>query len=87
MLRLICGYAPRSGGRLDKNLSFYDELTGEWDMHSAGGVVMCLGDFNGHVPRHMDGFNWVHGVDQRNLEGRMSLEFCQEKELCVKYMV
>ena len=47
---------------------------------------MCLGDFNGHVGRHIDGFDGVHGilgVGQRNLEGRILLEFCLEKELCV----
>ena len=47
---------------------------------------MCLGELNGHVGRHIDGFDWVHGgygVCQRNLEGIMLLEFCLEKELCV----
>ena len=45
-----------------------------------------MGDFNGHVGRHIDGFDVVHGgygVGQRNLEGRTLLEFCLEKELCV----
>ena len=45
-----------------------------------------LGDFNGHVGRHIDGFNGVHGgfgACQRNLCGRMLLEFCLGKELCV----
>ena len=47
---------------------------------------MCLGSIAGHVGRHIDGFVEVHGgygVGQRNLEGRMLLEFCLEKELCV----
>ena len=47
---------------------------------------MCLGDINGHIGRHIDGLNFVHrglGVGQSNLEGRMLLEFCLEKELCV----
>ena len=55
-------------------------------MHSACDLVMCLGDFNGHDGRHYDGFDGVHGeygVGQRNLEGRMLLEFCLQKELCV----
>ena len=41
-------------------------------MHSAGELVMCLGVFNGHVGRHIDVFDGVHGgygVGQRNLEG------------------
>ena len=61
-------------------------------MHSADDLVMCLHDFNGHIARHIDGFDGLHGgygVGQRNLEGRMLLEFCLVRELClcVKYMV
>ena len=44
-----------------KKKSLYDELKGEWDMHSAGDLVMCLGDFNEHVGRYIDGFDGVHG--------------------------
>ena len=28
-----------------------------WDMHSADDLVMCLGNFNGHVSWHIDGVN------------------------------
>ena len=48
-------------------------------MHSAGDLVMCLGSINGHVGRHIGGFDGVHGwygIGQRNLEERMLLEFC-----------
>ena len=54
-------------------------------MHSVSDVVMCLGDFYGHVGRRIDGSDVVHGgygVGQRNLEGQILLEFCLEKELC-----
>ena len=50
---------------------FYDELKGEWDMHNADDLVMCFGDFNGHIGRHIDGLDGVHGgygVGQRNFE-------------------
>ena len=36
--------------------------------------------------RHIDGFYGVHGgygVSQRNRRGRVLLELCLEKELCV----
>ena len=52
-------------------------------MHSADDLVMCLGELNGHADRHIDGFDGVHGgygLGQRNLEARMLLEFCLEKE-------
>ena len=51
---------------------------------------MCFDDLNGHVGGHTDGYDGVHGryrIGQRNLEGRMLLEFCLEKEIMViKYM-
>ena len=45
-------------------------------MHSARDLAMCLGSINGHVGRHIDEFDGVHGrygVGQRNLEGKMLL--------------
>ena len=71
VLRFICGYAPQSGRRLEEKQSFYDKLKYVWDMHSADDFVICLGDINGYVGRHNDGFDGVHGgygVGQRNLE-------------------
>ena len=31
-------------------------------MYSSDDSVMCFGDVNGHMGRHIDGFDWVHGV-------------------------
>ena len=30
-------------------------------MHCADHIVVCLGVFNGHIGRHIDGFDEVHG--------------------------
>ena len=49
VLRLVCWYAPQSGRSLEEKQSFYDELKCEWDMHCAGDLVICLGDFDGHI--------------------------------------
>ena len=46
---------------MEEKQSFYDDLKCEWDMHSTDDLVMCLGDLNGHVGRHIDGFDRVHG--------------------------
>ena len=48
-------------------------------MHSADDFAMCSGDFSGNV----DGIYRGYGIGQRNLEGRMLLWFCLDKELCV----
>ena len=69
---------------MEEKQSSYDELKGEWDVHSAGDLVMCLGDFIAHVGRHIDGFDGVYGglsVGQRNLEGKSGAGI-----MCVKYM-
>ena len=52
-------------------------------MHSVSELVMCFGDINVHVGRHIDAFDGVHekySVGQRNLEERMLLQFFYEKE-------
>ena len=56
VLRLICGYAPKSGRCLEEKQSFYDELKCEWDMNSADDLVMCLSDINGHIGRYIYSF-------------------------------
>ena len=49
-------------------------------------MVFGLGGFNGHNGEEIEGFEDVHGgngIDKRNAKGRILLEFCDEKELCV----
>ena len=72
--------------KVKEKQSFYCELKCEWDMHSADDLDMCLGDFSEHVGRHIDDFDGGYGVGQRNLKGRILLEFYLEKELCIKYI-
>ena len=40
-----------------------------------------MGDFNGHVGKRIENYDGVHG--ERNVEGKILLEFCDEKELYV----
>ena len=52
-------------------------------MHSVDDLVVCLGDFNGHMGRNIYVFYGGYGVGQMNLKGRMPRRLCLEKELCV----
>ena len=70
VLRLSCAYAPQSGRSFDEKQSFY-EMKGEWDMHSAVDLAMCLGDINRFIGRHIDESNGWCDVGQMNLERRM----------------
>ena len=60
-LRLICGHVPQSGRSLDEKRTFYGEIKCDWDMHFAGDLVMCLGDINEYIGRHIDGLHGDHG--------------------------
>lgn len=49
-------------------------------------IVLGIGDFNGHVGKWIEGYEDVHrgnGIGERKVEGKMLLEFCDEKELCM----
>ena len=58
----------------------------EWSVESNDKLVLGLRDFNGHVGKEIEVFKGVHGgygIGEQNAGGRMLLEFCEEKELCV----
>ena len=55
-------------------------------MANANEMVLRLEDFNGHVGKCAEGFEGIHegyGIGKRNVEGRMLLDFCVQKDLCV----
>ena len=84
VVRLICAYAPQSGLPLEEKQKFYDEMARVWDLKNSSDMVLGLGDFNGHVGKKSEGFEGVHGgygIGERNKEGRMLLDFCDEKGL------
>ena len=86
VVRVICAYAPQSGKPDSDKELFYEEMAREWSMANANEMVLGLGDFNGHVGKCSEGFEGIHGgygIGKRNVEGRMLLDFCVQKELCV----
>ena len=86
VVRIICVYGLQSGRTGAEKERFYDDLRSEWDLHNMGELVLGMGDFNGHVGKRIEGYEGVHGgngIGKRNVEGKMLLEFCDEKELCV----
>ena len=58
----------------------------EWSVANDNELVVGLGDSKGHVGKCAEGFEGIHGgygMGKRNAEGRMLLDFCDQKELCV----
>ena len=50
-------------------------------------MVLGLEDSNDHVEKYIDEFESMHGENSfgiRNMEGKMLLEFCDEKIVCCK---
>ena len=86
VIRVISAHGPQAGRLLEEKHRFYYKLAGEYELQNPSEVVLGLGDFNGHVREEIEGFEGVHGgngIGQRNAEGRMLLEFCDEREVCV----
>ena len=55
-------------------------------MRSTKELTLIIGDFNGHVGKMVDGFEGVHGGNgnaEQNLEDKMLLEFCDQKNFCM----
>uniref|UniRef100_A0A0L8GGR7 Endonuclease/exonuclease/phosphatase domain-containing protein n=1 Tax=Octopus bimaculoides TaxID=37653 RepID=A0A0L8GGR7_OCTBM len=78
MVKVICRYGSQSGRGIVEKERFFDEMIDE--------LVLGMGDFNGHIGKWIQSFEGVHGgngIGERNKEGRMLLEFCDEKKLCV----
>ena len=49
-------------------------------------LTLGIGDFNSRVGKKVNGFEDVYGgnrIMEQNLKGRMLLEFCDQKDLCV----
>ena len=86
VVRIVCAYAPQCGRSMSQKEKFYEEMVRGCEVENASKVLICLGDFNGHIGKEVEGFEGVHGgfgIGKRNLDGRLLLEFCVEKDLCV----
>ena len=89
VVKTICAYTPQRGKPDAEKERFYEEMAREWSMGNANELVLALGDFNGHVGKCAEKLEGIqchggyYGIGKRNAEGRMLLDFCHQKELCV----
>ena len=58
-------------------------ISREWTTHHRRQLIIGMVDFDGHVGRNIDVFQGVHGGFSISEEGRMLLEFCDAKHLCI----
>ena len=95
LLKLIIGrtvfsffslYAPQIGLPLAEKVQFYDQLQATCMLVPRSEVLLCLGDWNGHVGAGPCGYEDVHGghgYGLRNAEGERVLEFALANDLLV----
>ena len=85
VVRIFCFHAHNRRSMIEKE-NFYEEMARGCEMENENEVLICLKDFNQHIDEKVNGFEGVHGgfgIGKRNLEGRLLLEFCVEKGMCV----
>ena len=77
---------PQCGRNSEENAQFQCDMAEGCGGPDEKEFLICLGDFNGHSGKQLDGFDGVHGgfgVGERNGKGRLLLEFCDGEDLCV----
>ena len=86
VLTFIALYAPQVGLPEADKVQFYDQLQAICTTIPPAEVLICLGDWNGHVGAAAGGYDNVHGghgYGERNTEGARILEFATANDLLV----
>ncbi|KAK2918392.1 hypothetical protein Q8A73_002763 [Channa argus] len=86
MFNVVSGYAPQVGCELEEKEKFWSELNEVMQSISRGERVVIGADFNGHVGEGNRGDENVmgrFGLQDRNTEGQMVVDFAKRMEMAV----
>ncbi|KAK2897556.1 hypothetical protein Q8A73_013936 [Channa argus] len=86
MFNVVSGYAPQVGCELEEKEKFWSELDEVMQSIPRGERVVIGADFNGHVGEGNRGDKTVmgrFGVQDRNAEGQMVVDFAKRMEMAV----
>ncbi|XP_067359512.1 craniofacial development protein 2-like [Channa argus] len=86
MFNVVSGYAPQVGCELEEKEKFWSELDEVMQSISRGERVVIGAEFNGHVGEGNRGDETVmgrFGVQDRNTEGQMVVDFAKRMEMAV----
>ncbi|KAK2899938.1 hypothetical protein Q8A73_013067 [Channa argus] len=86
MFNVVSGYAPQVGCELEEKEKFWSELDEVMQSIPRGERVVIGADFNGHVGEGNRGDETVmgrFGVQDRNAEGQMVVDFAKRMEMAV----
>ena len=85
MLNVVSGYAPQVGCELEEEI-FWSELDEVMKSIPRNERVVIVADFNGHVGAGNRGDEEVigrFGLQERNAEGRMVVDYAKRMEIAV----
>ncbi|KAK3514022.1 hypothetical protein QTP70_001284 [Hemibagrus guttatus] len=85
MLNVVSGYDPQVGCNLEEKERFWSELDEVMESIPTGERVVIGVDFNGHVGEGNRGDEVMgkSGVKERNLEGKMVVDFAKRMDMAV----
>ncbi|KAF7649734.1 hypothetical protein LDENG_00136870, partial [Lucifuga dentata] len=86
MFNVVSGYAPQVGCELEEKEKFWSELDEVMQSIPRGERVVIGADFNGHVGAGNRGDEEVmgkFGIQDRNAEGQMVVDFAKRMEMAV----
>ncbi|KAK2887924.1 hypothetical protein Q8A73_019372 [Channa argus] len=86
MFNVVSGYAPKVGCELEEKKKFWSELDEVMQNIPRGEKVLIGADFNGHVGEGNRGDENVmgtFGLQDRNTEGQMVVDFAKRMEMAV----
>ena len=84
IVHIFSVYAPQSGRPHEEKIEFWEKLSYAVSQVPINEGLIVGGDLNGHVGMNRDGFEEVIGIyslGERNQEGELVLEFCQNHNL------
>ena len=79
-------YAPQSGRTIEEKDEFFAKLMNEIVKVPDSEILVVAGDLNGHVGKHTDGFDNIHGGNgfgDRNSDGTRILDMCTATNLAI----
>ena len=86
IFNVVSGYAPQVGCELEEKEKFWSELDEVMQSIPRGERVVIGADFNGHVGEGNRGDEYVmgrFGLQDRNTEGQMVVDFAKRMEMAV----